>query len=60
MRSSPMPVSIDGAGNGVSVPLASRSNSMNTLFQISTKRSLPDSTSVMKLPEPATPGPRST
>ena len=39
MRSSPMPVSIDGAGSGFSVPSACRSNSMNTLFQISTKRS---------------------
>ena len=51
-----MPVSIDGAGRGVSVPLSSRSNSMNTLFQISTKRSLPDSTSWMKLPEPGNAG----
>ena len=34
-------MSIDGAGRGVSMPLSSRSNSMNTLFQISTKRSLP-------------------
>ncbi len=59
MRSRPMPVSIDGAGRGVSAPCASRSNSMKTLFQISTKRSLPDSTSVMKWPVPGTAGPRS-
>ena len=41
MRSRPMPVSIDGAGNGVSVPSAPRSNSMNTLFQISISGSVP-------------------
>jgi hypothetical protein len=35
-----MPVSMEGAGNGVSVPSALRSNSMNTLFQISTPGSL--------------------
>jgi hypothetical protein len=35
IRSSPMPVSIDGAGSGWSVPSGCRSNSMNTLFQIS-------------------------
>ncbi len=52
-----MPVSIDGAGSGVSVPSLSRSNSMKTLFQISTKRSLPDSTSLMKSPVPGTLGP---
>ena len=34
-----MPVSIDGLGSGVSFPAASRSNCMNTRFQISTKRS---------------------
>ena len=39
IRSRPMPVSIDGAGSGLSVPSACRSNSMNTLFQISTNRS---------------------
>ena len=36
-----MPVSIDGAGSGVSVPSALRSNSMNTLFQISISGSVP-------------------
>ncbi len=40
MRSRPMPVSIDGAGSGASVPSFWRSNSMNTLFQTSTRRSL--------------------
>ena len=40
MRSRPMPVSIDGAGSGTSVPSFWRSNSMNTLFQTSTRRSL--------------------
>ena len=34
---------VDGAGSGVIAPLASRSNSMNTLFQISTYRSQPQS-----------------
>ena len=42
MRSSPMPVSIERAGRSRSAPSAWRSNSMNTLFQISTKRSEPD------------------
>ncbi len=41
MRSRPMPVSIDGAGSGVSTPSALRSNSMNTLFQISISGSAP-------------------
>ena len=36
MRSSPIPVSIEGAGRGVRAPSACRSNSMKTLFQIST------------------------
>ena len=39
MRSSPMPVSMDGRGSGVMVPLASRLNCMNTRFQISSHRS---------------------
>ena len=30
-----MPVSMDGAGSGVSVPSAARSNCMKTWFQIS-------------------------
>jgi hypothetical protein len=42
MRSRPIPVSIDGAGSGVSVPSAVRSNSMKTLFQISISGSLPE------------------
>ena len=60
MRSSPIPVSIERAGSGVSTPAASRSNSMKTLFQISTNRSLPEAMSVMKSPVPGTAGPRST
>ncbi len=36
MRSSPMPVSIEGAGSGFNRPSGWRSNSMKTLFQIST------------------------
>ncbi len=34
-RSSPIPVSMEGAGSGCSSPSASRSNCMNTRFQIS-------------------------
>ncbi len=41
MRSSPIPVSMQGAGSGVRVPSALRSNSMNTLFQISISGSAP-------------------
>jgi hypothetical protein len=41
MRSSPIPVSMDGAGSGLSTPSALRSNSMNTLFQISISGSVP-------------------
>ena len=36
MRSKPMPVSTDGLGSGLRLPLASRLNCMNTRFQIST------------------------
>ena len=36
MRSSPMPVSIEGLGSGDRCPFSSRSNCMNTRFQIST------------------------
>ena len=43
MRSSPMPVSIDGRGRGVIAPDASRLNCMKTRFQISTKRPPPSS-----------------
>ncbi len=43
IRSSPMPVSIEGAGSGRSAPASSRSNSMKTRFQSSRKRSLPAS-----------------
>ena len=39
MRSSPMPVSIEGLGSGVRRPEASRSNCMKTRFQISSHRS---------------------
>ena len=39
MRSSPMPVSMEGRGSGVILPSAERSNCMKTRFQISTKRS---------------------
>jgi hypothetical protein len=38
-RSSPMPVSMDGAGSAFKTPSLCRSNSMNTLFQISMYRS---------------------
>ena len=38
-RSRPAPVSIDGLGSGVSVPVSSRSYCMNTRFQNSRKRS---------------------
>jgi hypothetical protein len=59
MRSRPMPVSIDRAGRSRSTPSGCRSNSMKTLFQISTKRSEPAAASVMKSPVPGTPSPRS-
>ena len=39
MRSSPMPVSMDGRGKGVSRPLASRLYCMKTRFHISSHRS---------------------
>ncbi len=39
MRSSPMPVSIEGLGRGLRAPSDCWSNCMNTRFQISTKRS---------------------
>ena len=39
MRSSPMPVSMDGRGSGVMAPLASRFHCMKTRFQISSQRS---------------------
>src|SRR5216117_4049980 len=39
IRSSPIPVSIDGRGSGVSVPPASRLNCMKTRFHTSSQRS---------------------
>ncbi len=39
-----MPVSMQGAGRGLSVPVASRSYCMNTRFQISSQRSHSHST----------------
>jgi hypothetical protein len=39
IRSSPIPVSIEGLGSGVSRPSALRSNCMKTRFQISSQRS---------------------
>src|SRR5215217_7407048 len=40
-RSRPMPVSMEGLGRRVIMPLDERSNCMNTRFQISTKRPPP-------------------
>ena len=59
MRSRPMPVSIDGAGSGVSTPSAFLSNSMNTLFQISTNRPLSAITSARNWLVPEASGTRS-
>ena len=55
MRSSPMPVSIEGLGSGSRRPGSICSNCMNTRFQISMKRS-PSSSGLPGGP-PGTSGP---